>query len=249
MFDNKILLLLGIVVAVVVYLVFFRPKSGFNDRLINANLTNGQPLSFPPLNKGPLKLADPDVPEEIGFAMPYPQGDGVGMDLNDSNSFYPNKPGELLTSHKGPESYGESSLADPEGNKGADQGARVLRIASTGSQMNYKPTETVGEFTYINGTKPTDYSDSYNPSNNLIIQTSPGQESTLNVCEKTYPNVVKYGDFCITEGDIPYGQVVDGKVNPRLVSRWQSFTGDYSREEALNPVDGVLYPNLNVLTA
>ena len=136
MFDNKILLLLGIVVAVVIYMVFFK-KSGFNDRLINTNLTNGQPLSFPQLDKGPLKLSNPDVPEEIGLTMPYPQGGGVGMDLNDSNSFYPNKPGELLTNHVGPESYGESSLADPQGNKGAEQGARVLRIGSTGNQTNW----------------------------------------------------------------------------------------------------------------
>jgi hypothetical protein len=84
---------------------------------------------------------------------------------------------------------------------------------------------------------------------NLVIQTSPGQTSTLPNCEQTYPNVVKYKDFCITEGDIPYGQVVDGRVNPRLVSRWESYTGDYSREAALQNIDGVLYPELNVLTA
>ena len=61
-------------------------------------------------------------------------------------------------------------------------------------------------------------------------------------------NIEKYGDFCITEVDIPYGQVVNGKVNPRLVSRWESYTGQYSRDAALEPIDGLLYPNLNVLT-
>ena len=101
---------------------------------------------------------------------------------------------------------------------------------------------------FVNGASSINYSDSFNPEDNLMIQTSPGQTSTLRNCEKTYPNVVKYGDSCITEGDIPYGQVVDGKVNPRLVSRWESYTGDYSRQAALDPIDGVLYPNLNVLT-
>ena len=98
---------------------------------------------------------------------------------------------------------------------------------------------------FLYGNENINYSDSFNPDDNLKIQTSPGQSSTLTNCETTYPNVVKYNDFCITAGDIPYGQVVDGKVNPRLVSRWESLTGNYSREEALAPIDGVLYPQLN----
>jgi len=248
MVDNKIIILMIVIAAIAVW---YFTRSSFDGKLINTNLTNKQPLSFPPLNDGPLKLVKPDVPEEIGLAMPYPQGSGVGMETSDSNSFYPTKPGPLLTDHVGPESYGESSLADPLGNRGADQGARVLRIANTGDQMMYKPVEAASDLgvSYLSGVSPMDYSNQYNPSENLIIQTSPGQQSTMSNCEATYPNVVKYGEFCITEGDIPYGQVVDGKVNPRLVSRWQSYTGDYSREDALNPIDGVLYPNLNVLTA
>ena len=112
----------------------------------------------------------------------------------------------------------------------------------------YTKGEISDSDTFINGTKPIEYSDSFNPESNLMIQTSPGQESTFKNCETMYPNVVKYGNFCITEGDIPYGQIVDNKVNPRLVSRWESYTGDYSRKEALGPIDGVLYPNLNILT-
>ena len=51
------------------------------------------------------------------------------------------------------------------------------------------------------------------------------------------------------KGVLKLGQVVDNKVNPRLVSRWQSFTGDYNRETALTPIDGTLYPNLAVLAS
>ena len=228
--------------------------------------TNQQPKSFPPIQQPQeqiFNLAKPDVPEEIGLAMAYPQGQGVGMSKDDSESFYPGKPGPLLTTYNNPESYGESSLTDPSGVKGADQGCRVLRFTDTGDQMKYQPVDELNKapfaaafsesevqkgLAFVNGASPISYSDPFRPENNLVIQTSPGQTSTLPNCEKTYPNVVKYGEACITEGDIPYGQVVDGKVNPRLVSRWESYTGDYSREAALNPVDGVLYPNLNILT-
>jgi hypothetical protein len=265
----KILIIIAIIVAIVVGVVLYcRYKKSHFDRVLsksNNELTSEQPLSFPSLNQpdsGGIQLVNPEVPEEIGLAMVYPQGDGVGMSKADSNSFYPTKPGPLLTDHVGPESYGESSLSDPTGTNGADQGARILKIGSTGNQLNYKPIDeslpinyasayTEGEvqegFSLINGAKPIDYSDTFNPDSNLKLQTSPGQESTIDNCESTYPNVVKYNNFCITEGDIPYGQVVNGKVNPRLVSRWESFTGDYSRESALEPIDGLLYPNLNIL--
>ena len=255
-----VIAILSFIIAMVIY-----SKSSFDRILINNNLMTIPPQAFPPLNEqdsGGITLANPVVPEEIGLAMKYPQGDGVGMNPSDSNSFYPTNPGPLLTSYKGPESYGESSLTDPFGVSGADQGARILKIKSTGNQLNYKPVDesltlnyaaaySDGEVqngnTLINNSQPVNYSDSFNPENNMKIQTSPGQESTISNCESTYPNVVKYNDFCITEGDIPYGQIVDNKVNPRLVSRWESFTGDYSREKALEPIDGLLYPNLNVL--
>ena len=264
--NNKLFIFLGIVAVLIIFMVTRGEKGKFNDQLSGQPITDQQPSSFPAVQAdvpGVFKLAKPDVPEEIGLAMVYPQGDGVGMSKSDSNSFYPNKPGPLLTDHVGPESYGESSLADPSGSKGADQGCRVIRLTNTGNQMNYKPTDENCSNIYaaaysdgevqkgnqlIQGNAQIDYSDSFKPEQNLLIQTSPGQQSNLPNCEQTYPNVVKYNDLCITEGDIPYGQVVDGKVNPRLVSRWQSFTGDYSREEALNPIDGVLYPNLNVIT-
>ena len=155
-------------------------------------------------------------------------------------------------------------MADHQGTKGAEQGCRILKLTDTGDQMKYQPVEECGKskyaaaytegevskgLAYINGSSPIEYADSFNPEDKLGLRTSAGQQSSLPNCEERYPNVVKYNDLCITEGDIPYGQVVDGKVNPRLVSRWESFTGDYSREEALSPIDGVLYPNLSVMTA
>jgi len=258
-----VVILLIIAVAVV---MFFGNKSSFNGTLYGAELSANQPESFPPLNQNVANifhLENPDVPEEIGLGMAYPQGQGVGMSQFDSESFYPGKPGPYLTSFVNPESYGESSISDPTGRNGSDQGCRILRIGDLGNQLNFKPTDVTdrqnfaaayksGEVqkgpAFINGISPIDYSDNYIPEQNLTLETSPGQMSTLQNCEKTIPNVTKYGDLCITDGDIPYGQVVNGKVNPRLVSRWESYTGDYSRENALDPIDGVLYPNLSVLT-
>jgi hypothetical protein len=230
--NKPIALLLMILIVYGVFILLNKLKSSsFTDKLITPinSLTKTQPLSFPPIQAPQTEifnLAKPDVPEEIGLGTAYPQGSGVGMSKSDSNSFFPGNPGPLLTDHIGPESYGESSLSDPTGMNGADQGCRVLRFTDTGDQMKYQPldesTKCVfssaygsGEVqkgdSFINGTRPINYSDPFNPENNLVIQTSPGQTSTLPNCEKTYPNVIKYGDLCITEGDIPYGQVVDGK--------------------------------------
>jgi hypothetical protein len=267
--SNKKYILI-FVILLFVFALANNSKSSFYDTLtkpVDALINNEQPLSFPPIDvtpNGVFPLMKPDVPEEIGYSMVYPQGSGVGMEKSDSNSFEPGNPGPLLTDYVNPESYGESSLADPTGNRGSDQGCRVIKYTTTGNQMEFKPIDDTdketfaaaygtGEFQkgqhFINGNAPINYSSSFNPENNLILQTSPGQMSTLPNCETTYPKVVKYDGLCITEGDIPYGKVVDGKVNPRLVSRWQSYTGDYSPEEALNPIDGVLYPNLNVMTS
>jgi len=257
-----------VVLTIILFLIIkstSKSKSKFNNLLINNNLTEIPPKQFTELgvnNVDNLPLMPATVKEETGLAMIYPQGSGVGMSNEDSNSFTISKPGPLLTNYTIPESYGESSLTDPTGIMGASQGARVIRLNGTGNQLKFKPVDesenknysaayTSGEVQngkmLINGSQFINYSDSFNPEAQLSIQTSPGQNSTLNNCEKTYPSVVKYEDFCITDGDIPYGQVVDGKVNPRLVSRWESYTGDYSRQKALDPIDGVLYPQLNVL--
>ena len=254
-----------IICMVIFFSVFFGISEKFTGTLSSPmdSLNKSQPKSFSPIDteiSSFPKLEPPVVPEEIGLSQVYPQGQGVSMDKGDSNSFTPDKPGPLLTDYKNPESYGASSLTDPMGVKGAEQGARVIRLKAAGGQMNFKPFDESEQGTYasaysneevqtgasfVNDTKYIDYSDSFNPEDNLSIQTSPGQESTLDNCEITYPGVVKYEKFCITDGDIPYGKEINGKVNPRLVSRWESYTGNYSRKDALDQVDGLLYPSLN----
>ena len=261
-------LLITLVIVVVISLVinwFNSRKSKFNNLLINNNLNQIPPKDFPNLgvdNVDNLPLLPATVKEETGLAMIYPQGSGVGMSDSDSNSFTISNPGPLLTDYSIPEAYGESSLADPTGVNGASQGVRIIKLNGTGDQLSFKPFDEAESTLYsaaytpgevqngkmlINGSKFINYNDSFNPETQLSLETSPGQTSTLNNCEQTYPNVEKYGEFCITDGDIPYGKVVNGKVNPRLVSRWQSYTGDYSRQQALAPIDGVLYPKLNIL--
>lgn len=263
--------------------------SGFNNLLVNTDVTTQQPQEFPKFNSAipnsPIKnesdLVDASptnndnvplypavVKEETGLAMKYPQGMGVSMSKIDSNSFAPADPNSLLTDHKLPESYGESSLSDPTGINGADQGSRILKIKNLGDQNKFKPLDETATHAFAtaytnggsidtselhsgnkfrNGEEFVNYADNYVPSSNFNIQSSPGQVSTLDNCETTYPNTEKYEDYCITDGDIPYGKVVNGKVNPRLVDRWQSYTGIYDRDAALNGIDGLLYPVLNIL--
>jgi len=258
-----IILSVSFVVLLVVTIIF---KSNFNDTLSGDPVNDMQPKDFPPINEkhGNFPpLAPPVVPEEIGLAMKYPQGTGVGMSSLDSNAFVPSNPGPLLTDYSIPEAYAESSLADPSGVNGADQGSRIIKIKNTGNQMMYQPVDDAENLLYagaysnvevqngpalINGAKNINYNDNFIPENHLKLQSSPGQVSALNNCETTYPNTEHYDDFCITDGDIPYGKIVNGKVNPRLVSRWQSYTGDYNRQAALQDIDGLLYPKLNVLT-
>jgi len=274
-------IVIGILVLLVLLIVVSLAKSNFNVTLSGDPITVTPPKEFQPLptpiksTKPPgmdrvdfpqrplIPLAPPTVPEEIGLGVKYPQGTGVGMNPLDSNAFTPTNPGPLLTRYSIPEAYAESSLADPTGIKGADQGSRIIKIKNTGNQMMYKPLDEAEPLLYsaaysnnevqngdalINGAMNIDYNNSFNPENHLKLQSSPGQMSNLNNCESTYPNTEHYDDLCITDGDIPYGKIVNGKVNPRLVSRWQSYTGDYNREAALAPIDGLLYPTLNVLT-
>jgi hypothetical protein len=265
-FKNPVILCAITVVIALAVFMLSKHKSNFKNTLITpmSQLNYRQPRSFPKLTEKTqqIHLAPPVNREEIGLAMVYPQGSGVGMSTKDSNSFYPFNPGPLLTDHTTPESYGSSSLADPLGNSGSAESARILRIKNAGSQSLFKPLdESINTIfspaynagykqdgsTFINNNAPINYESDFNPERNLKLQASPGHSSTLPNCESTYPNVVKYKGMCITEGDIPYGQMVNNKVNPRLVSRWESFTGDYNRNLALGQIDGTLYPNLNVL--
>lgn len=196
-----------------------------------------------------------DIPEEIGLAMKYPQGSGVAMDKEDSNSFTPTKPGPLLSDHMIPEAYGDSSYA------GHLENSRIIKLKDTGNQDNFKPYDSSEESVFaeaynnntkpvhignafVNGASPIDYSSHFSPEKSMVLESAAGTMSTTGNCEKRYPAVEHYAGHCITEGDIPYGKVVNGKVNPRLVSRWESYTGNYSTAEALEPYDGSLYPKL-----
>uniref|UniRef100_A0A6C0I8A0 Uncharacterized protein n=1 Tax=viral metagenome TaxID=1070528 RepID=A0A6C0I8A0_9ZZZZ len=260
------LILIALIAAVVIL-----TKSSFNDTISGGPITKTEyPMKLPPLSSptkiplnipppGDIPLAKPVVREETGFANIYPTGSGYSMSKKDSNSFYPTKPGPLLTNYSIPSAYAESNLA----NRGDSGNGRIIRIKNTGNQTNFKPTDEAEPLVYsaayqnsevqnglalINGTIGIPYGDNYKPEDNLKLESSPGQMSPVDNCEITYPNTVKYKNLCITEGDIPYGKVVDNKVNPRLVSRWESYTGDYNRQAALNPIDGTLYPTLNVLS-
>lgn len=202
-----------------------------------------------------IQLLNPEVKEEVGFEL---QGSGVGMSLKDSNSFYPDNPGELLSDYTNAESLGGSSLGDPSGKKALNS-SRIIKLKSAGSQVNYKPLDEsqkeylAGAYSnsnvqsgkvFVNNNNIINYEDSFNTDESLNLENSPGSTSVFNSCETTYPKTVKYNDYCITDGDIPYNEVVDGRVNPRLVSRWQSFTGNYNPKDVLVPDAGILYPTL-----
>jgi len=257
-------ILVGILLILVIAVVLTNKQSSFNTVLSGAPITDKQPNSFPvlgsdaPVNNSPLK--PPEVKEEIGLGMNYVQGQGGAMDRNDSDAYGNAKRGELLTNYSIPESYGESSLTDPSGIRGANEGARIIKLTNPGKQSNYKPVDEIRKINYASAYSTTeenpenlfldkkdfiDYNDTFKPESGLIAQSSPGQMSSFDKCETTYPNTQKYESFCITDGDIPYGKVVNGKVNPRLVSRWESYTGEYSPQSVLDQTNGLLYPTLN----
>jgi len=145
--------ILLIVLALVLCLALLN-KSNFNTTLVSppSKITDLQPKIFPPIDKSyppdVPALAPPTVKEEIGLGIAYPQGVGVGMSKLDSNSFNPTNPGPLLTDYSIPEAYGESNLSDPTGANGAFQGSRILKIKSTGNQMEFKPIDEAENVMY-----------------------------------------------------------------------------------------------------
>jgi len=215
----------------------------------SSQLNNFQPKQFSK------DFVPPPIKEEIGLAMVYPQGMGVSMSPADSNSFSPGNKDSLLTDYSIPESYGESSFNDPTGKLSA----RIIDISSTGTQDSFKPMDSLAKHpysaAYTLGNKEfvlpnsvyTDYNDTFVPERNTVLQGSPGKDNTMAPCDTLYPPVVKYGDSCITAGDIPYGEyvMVNGQkvVNPRLVSREEFYTGNYDADKALSNEFGLLYPN------
>ena len=255
--DNEQLTIL-LILALFLYLM--NQKSRFNVDLVSTKYTNAQPMSFTPLTTPVGKnmpLAPPTVAEEIGLGYAYPQGNGVSMSPFDSDSFAPG--GTLMVEHLVPQSYGDSNYINTVFN----DGSKIIKLKSAGNQSNFKPMDSnieetfashrqhnigveAGSTTLIPGNEYIDYSDNFNPEKNLKIENSPGKEAFLSPCEDTYPRAVNVGKYCITAGDIPYGKVVNGRVNPRLVSRWESYTGKYDPAVALEGIDGTLYPRLAI---
>jgi len=202
-----------------------------------------------------ISLVEPDLPEEKGFPI---YGKGASMDVRDSNILNKIDDNVLHTGFLKNESIGESTFSDK-------YGSRILKINSVGIQDNFKPVDeaekkffsasydnfekklTQTGFDFLNDKDDfINYDDSFNPSNNIKIEASPGTFTESDKCENTLPRTIK-GDqgACYTEGDIPYDSIINGKVNPRLVSRWQSYTGDYDPQDVLNYTkSGVLYPTI-----
>ena len=136
-------ILVGVLLALVVVTVLIT-KQSFNRTLSGGVITEDQPKSFSPLGTdvpSGSQLKPPDVKEEIGLAMVYPQGQGASMDKKDSNAFAKNNKDVLLTDYSIPEAYGESSLTDPTGELGAGEGARVIKLNDTGNQSRFKPLD------------------------------------------------------------------------------------------------------------
>ena len=221
--------------------IFTQKKSGFND-VLDGQINNNTPVIQDMYTSGnDITLLPPDVAEERAFPL---YGDGVSMDRADSNIIQNSKNlGPLHTSFKVRESSGESSFTE-------NINSRIIKIKNAGKQNIFNGFEEVFyPAAFINNTflnnkfVSSNQYDDYNPNDNLILESSPGSvncNQQVN-CESTYPKVVNFNGMCLTEGDIPYEQIVNGKVNPRLVSRWESFTGDYDPNKIILN-NGLLYP-------
>lgn len=196
-----------------------------------------------------IPLFPPDVPEERAFAI---YGGGVSMDRLDSDVL---PGGPLHIEFKKNESVGESPYS-------SNYGSRIIKIGSAGVQSNFKPSECCISKSYstphnyemqscgylLQNSRYIDYSDNFVPSDNIKLEESPGKYSDSEYCENTLPNVQYDPEIgaCLTAGDIPYRSSVNGRVNPRLLSRWQSYTGSYDPIEILaSTSDGALYPVIN----
>ena len=260
-----------VVIALVLFLLYYFNilKSGFNN-VLNGTINESVPKIFPELilppkeNNPIITPNDPsggfsgvpsqeqriippkaDIPEEAGFPI---YGKGVSTDPNDSNVFESeNVPGKLHTEYPENDSFGESMYSD-------QFGSRIIKLKNAGSQLAFKGLDE-SQKKYVAGAYGKEgiqsgytlmgngisYSSDFNPKQNLKLEASPGSYSLSNECESTYPNTVLSNGACLTAGDIPYDSVVNGKVNPRLVSRWESYTGSYDPQEVLRN-NSTLFP-------
>jgi hypothetical protein len=260
--DKRILISgIIVVIGVVLFLLYYYVlKSGFNN-VLNGNVNDLVPKIFPELVSPPKENVivtpnDPsgivsgvpsqeqritppkaDIPEEAGFPI---YGKGVSTDPLDSNVFESeNVSGKLHVEYPQNESFGESMYSD-------QYGSRIIKLKNTGSQLSFKGLDE-SQRKYVSGAygkegiqfgytlmgNGIDYSSTFDPKNGLKLEASPGSYSLSSECESTYPNTVLSNGACLTAGDIPYDSIVNGKVNPRLVSRWESYTGNYNPQEVL----------------
>jgi hypothetical protein len=217
-----------------------------NDPLlyIGKNINNGSANKEQQIN-----LVKADVPEEGAYPI---YGSGASMDRNDSNVLLSDtEVGPLHLEFKNNESIGESPYTDKNG-------SRIVKIKSTGNQTlfkgideneknHYLATDNLNEISsgnyLLKNEKNIDYSSDYLPTENIKLESSPGYYTNSDICENTYPRNIKNKNTCILEGDIPYGEIVNGKVNPRLLSRYEYLTGDYDPYSKINKT-GNLYPVL-----
>lgn len=264
---------LGIIV-IIVYLTTFssfkqiQTPIDITQELIQPQLENRMPefnyTSIPKVNNKPVKheqhieLDPPTVKEEIGLGIKYPQGQGVAMSPSDSNTFALPNPNALLSKHNVPQANGISNYADLTGTLGANEGAKIIKLVNTGVQNKFKPQDEDFRYpgTYSSaydtdntiyvtpGSVEINYNDSFEPEKQLKLTSSAGKESKTADCAEYFPANIKLEDICISKVDLPYGKIINNQVNPRLVSRWESYTNNYNPEEALSLADGNMYPKI-----
>ena len=226
----------------------------------NNTLRGPPPTSTLHLEMQGSPLVGPVRRDEIGLGLFHPDGMGAGMNRDDSNSLSP-IPDTLLTNYTTPEAIGESSMLwiSPQ-----TPNCRIIKLDNTGNQEEFLPTDMYYTKMYSNAYTSGEntlrgelnYNTSYDPESSLSLECSPGQYNipfmgTENAvkppCEDTYPRAVRYNlngkTMCITSGDIPYGEVLNGRVNPRLIDRWQNYTNRYNAQEVTRG-NGLLYPKI-----
>lgn len=221
--KNKTLLF--IVAAVALYYLLSQKKSTF----------------LPPFPVGTTHVPEPVLREEVG-SQAYPQGHGVGMNISDSNALPPKKV-LLMSNTELPQAYGESSLADGMGKKGTSDGCRVLELKSMGNQDMFKPfSKGANNHTFVSPKDIISYGSDWRPSKEgLRLACSAGKSAPNTPCQDWLPNNFKVDGVCVTAGDLPYDN--PNLPNPRMVSRPEFFTGDFSN---VTPADynngGQLFP-------
>ena len=226
--DNTILPILAVTAAsAVIYGLLTMNKDNFSGEIREFKSFN---YKYRPDDH---LLAIPPVKEEIGLAQVYPQGSGVAMSSENSKGLPPDL---KLDDHNYPEAYGQSSL----GNRKMQftDGMKILSVKTTGKQDNYSGLYFNDD--YLNVSDGPEFQ----IEQLMQVETIPGKQFNNNdIPEQSYPATLQYKNNFIIDGDIPYGETVNGKINPRLLSRWEYYTNQYNAKEKLSQ-SGLLYPKV-----